>query len=135
MKKDIGIYIHIPFCKSKCYYCDFISYQNKSECIERYIKAVIEEIESLNISEYNVKTVYIGGGTPSILDSHYIGEILEKIRTSFDKDIEITIEVNPESANKEKLKDYISFGINRLSIGLQSTNNTLLKQIRKNTHI
>ncbi len=67
MKKDMGIYIHIPFCMAKCYYCDFVSFSNKNNLIEKYIKAVIKEIENECLSKYNIKTVYIGGGTPSIL--------------------------------------------------------------------
>ncbi len=127
MKKDIGVYVHIPFCKAKCFYCDFVSFANKDEFMESYVDAVIKEIEASNLGKYNIKTVYIGGGTPSILDSKYIGEILEKL--SFDKEAEITIEINPGTINENKLKDYIDFGINRISIGLQSTNNDLLKQI------
>lgn len=130
MKKDIGLYIHIPFCRSKCYYCDFISFANKEQVVEDYIQAVIKEIENANLSKYNINTVYIGGGTPSLINSIYIGKILEAIKrnTSLD-DTEITAEVNPGTVSKGKLKDYISFGINRLSIGLQSADDNLLKQI------
>ena len=128
--KDIGLYIHIPFCKSKCYYCDFVSFANKEQVVEDYIQAVIKEIENANLSKYNINTVYIGGGTPSLINSIYIGKILEAIKrnTSLD-DTEITAEVNPGTVSKGKLKDYISFGINRLSIGLQSADDNLLKQI------
>lgn len=129
MKKNIGVYIHIPFCKSKCYYCDFVSFSNKDVLIEEYIKAIIEEIKMSKIDEYNVKTVYIGGGTPSVLDSKYIGMILSEIRTSMDKEAEVTIEINPGTITKEKLIDYASYGINRVSIGLQSADDNLLKQI------
>jgi len=130
LKKEIGLYIHIPFCKSKCYYCDFVSFANKEQVVEDYIQAVIKEIENANLSKYNINTVYIGGGTPSLINSIHIGKILETIKrnTSLD-DTEITAEVNPGTVCKGKLKDYISFGINRLSIGLQSANDNLLKQI------
>lgn len=130
LKKEIGLYIHIPFCKSKCYYCDFVSFANKEQVVEDYIQAVIKEIENANLSRYNINTVYIGGGTPSLINSIHIGKILETIKrnTSLD-DTEITAEVNPGTVCKGKLKDYISFGINRLSIGLQSANDNLLKQI------
>ena len=133
--KELGIYIHIPFCKSKCYYCDFISYQNKEEKIEEYIEEVINEIEQYDISNYNVTTIYIGGGTPSFIDEKYIKQILEilkeklKLNETKLEDIEITIEINPGTINKEKLVQYKKSGVNRISIGLQSTNDILLKQI------
>ena len=140
--REIGIYVHIPFCKQKCYYCDFKSYANKEELIEKYIKWLkyeIKEVGEGNKLDYEndldelvtVKTIYIGGGTPSYLDSKYIKEIIEEIRENFklaDK-VEITIEVNPGTVNKTKLLDYINSGINRISIGLQSTDNELLKRI------
>lgn len=129
MKKEIGLYIHIPFCKSKCYYCDFISYQNKEELLDDYINALIKEIKYSKLEKYNIKTIYIGGGTPSILESKHIWEILKNIKPYIEKNAEITIEVNPGTINEKKLEEYIKFGINRISIGLQSTDNNLLKQI------
>ena len=133
MKKEIGVYIHIPFCKSKCYYCDFISFADKNDLIEEYIKAVIQEIQNANLGKYSINTVYIGGGTPSVIDSKYIFKILEVLKSDITVDAEITIEINPGTVSEEKLKDYINAGINRISIGLQSTKNELLKEIRKNT--
>lgn len=134
-KKELGIYIHIPFCKQKCYYCDFISFANKNEKQEQYIKAIKKEIDTYEFEKYNVTTIYIGGGTPSYIESKYIVELIEKLKskltnneTKFDK-MEITIEVNPGTVTKQKLQDFKSCGINRLSIGLQTTNNNLLKQI------
>ena len=133
--EELGIYIHIPFCKSKCYYCDFTSYTNRCEKIEGYIQNVIKEMEQYDLSKYNVTTIYIGGGTPSYIDEKYIVLILEKLKvkltenlTKFDN-IEITIEVNPGTITKEKLIEYKKSGINRISIGLQSINDKLLKQI------
>ena len=127
--KEIGIYIHIPFCKKKCYYCDFISYSNKDDKIEEYIEAIKKEIELQKIKS-EITTIYIGGGTPSYIDSKYIKEIIEKIyKKNVSKDAEITIEVNPGTVTIEKLKDYKDCGINRLSIGLQSAQDELLKQI------
>ncbi len=132
---ELGIYIHIPFCKRKCYYCDFVSYENKENIIEKYIESIEKEIDSYIVDDYNVTTIYIGGGTPSSINSKYIVKILNKLReklvnnkTSFNN-IEITIELNPGTVTKQKLEDYIKAGINRVSIGLQTTNNTLLKQI------
>ena len=134
-KNELGIYIHIPFCKQKCYYCDFISFVNKECYIEKYVQTLKNEIDSYDLSKYNITTIYIGGGTPSVVPSKEIGNILDKIKEKIKKnstkweDIEITIEVNPGTVDKQKLQDYIRFGINRLSIGLQSTNNKLLKEI------
>ncbi len=134
-KKELGIYIHIPFCKQKCYYCDFISFANKDKKQEQYIDAVKKEIDTYQLEKYNVTTIYIGGGTPSYIESKYIVELIGKLKeqlknniTKFEE-IEITIEVNPGTVTKEKLQDFKSCGINRLSIGLQTTNNNLLKQI------
>ncbi len=134
-KKELGLYIHIPFCKQKCYYCDFISFANKNEKQEQYINAIKKEIDTYQLEKYNVTTIYIGGGTPSYIESKYIVELIEKIKiklknniTKFEE-IEITIEVNPGTVTKQKLQDFKSCGINRLSIGLQTTNNSLLKQI------
>lgn len=127
--KEIGIYIHIPFCKQKCYYCDFISYCNKDYLIEDYIKAVKKEIEMQNIQS-QITTIYIGGGTPSYINSKYIVEIMKEIKEkNISEEAEITIEVNPGTVTKEKLKQYKECGINRISIGLQSAQNRLLKQI------
>lgn len=126
---EIGIYVHIPFCKKKCNYCDFISYCDKGMLISDYIESVIKEIESQNIQS-KITTVYIGGGTPSYIDSKYIIKILEKIKEkNISEDAEITIEVNPGTVTEKKLKDYINCGINRLSIGLQSTKDEILKEI------
>lgn len=133
MKKEIGVYIHIPFCKSKCYYCDFISFADKNELIQEYINAVIQEIQNANLEKYSIKTVYIGGGTPSVIDSKYIVKILEVLKPDITVDVETTIEVNPGTVTEKKLRDYINAGINRISIGLQSTKNELLREIRKNT--
>ena len=134
-EKELGIYIHIPFCKQKCYYCDFVSFSNKEEYIEKYVETVKREIDSYDLSNYNITTIYIGGGTPSRIPSEKIQEILEKIKQKIPKnrtrweDIEITIELNPGTVEEEKIKKYKEIGINRLSIGLQSTNNKLLKEI------
>lgn len=127
--KHIGIYIHIPFCKQKCYYCDFVSYCNKDNLIEKYIQAVKKEIQLQEIIK-EIDTIYIGGGTPSYIEAKYIKEILEEIKTkNISKEAEITIEVNPGTVTLEKLQEYKNCGINRLSIGLQSTQNNLLKTI------
>lgn len=129
-KKELGVYIHIPFCKQKCYYCDFISFANKCDEVPQYIESLKKEIECFDFSNYNVTSIYIGGGTPSYIDSKYIKQILDKLQVKVEfKDVEITIEINPGTVTEEKLKEYKEAGINRVSIGLQSTNNKLLKEI------
>ncbi len=131
--KELGIYIHIPFCKRKCSYCDFISFSNKTKLIEKYIEALKIEIDKCKINKENyiIKTIYIGGGTPSFIESKYIVEILNNIKKQFNmsETAEITIEINPGTVTEEKLKDYYNAGINRISFGLQSTNSWLLKLI------
>lgn len=133
--KQLGIYIHIPFCKNKCQYCDFVSFQGIEDKQEKYINCLIKEIESKNWEEinkkYEVTTIYIGGGTPSFIDSKHIQNLLKTLKEKINlkEEIEITLEVNPGTANKEKILRYKEAGINRLSIGLQSTNNKLLKEI------
>ncbi len=135
MLNELGIYIHIPFCKQKCYYCDFISYSNKCSEVKEYIESLKKEIEEFDFSNYKVTSIYIGGGTPSYIDSIYIVEILSELKEKLKcnliefKDIEITIEVNPGTVDTKKLNDYKKLGINRLSIGLQSTKNDILKKI------
>lgn len=135
MLNELGIYIHIPFCKQKCYYCDFVSYSNKCSEVKEYIESLKEEIEEFDFSNYKVTSIYIGGGTPSYIDSIYIVEILSELKEKLKcnliefKDIEITIEVNPGTVDTKKLNDYKKSGINRLSIGLQSTKNDILKKI------
>ena len=141
-EKEIGLYIHIPFCKSKCYYCDFFSFSGKEKIQEKYVQCLEKEIKHYatenNIlhehgleKKYLIKTIYIGGGTPSILDEIYIANIMRTIKHNFkvDDDAEITIEVNPGTITKEKLKTYIDIGINRLSIGLQAMQDEILKKI------
>lgn len=129
--KEIGIYIHIPFCKSKCIYCDFNSFAQKDDCIEPYIKAVKKEIKEYakKNEDILVKTIYIGGGTPSYIKEKYIKDLLETIKENFEilPNAEVSIEVNPGTVNRRKLDCYYKVGINRLSIGLQSTNDKLLK--------
>lgn len=133
--KEIGVYIHIPFCKAKCYYCDFVSFADQNELTRDYVTALVREIKSTDLSKYRIKTLYIGGGTPSVIESKYISRIIEELKPNLEVDAEITIEVNPGTITEEKLKDYVDARINRISIGLQSTKNELLKEIRKNTYI
>lgn len=129
--KEIGIYIHIPYCKQKCHYCDFVSFSGKEVTIEKYIETIKKEIDECKFTGFNIGTIYIGGGTPSFIDKKYITQIINKIREKFivSQNAEITIEVNPGTVTEEKLQEYKKNGINRLSIGLQSTDNEILKTI------
>lgn len=131
----LGIYVHIPFCVKKCDYCDFISYSDKFNLQEEYVKQLIEEIEDNRdlLKQNDITTIYIGGGTPSSINPELVKSILDRIYEEANiknKDkIEITIEVNPGTVTKNNLQMYKNCGINRLSIGLQSTNNNILKSI------
>lgn len=140
MRKDLSIYIHIPFCVKKCLYCDFLSFAadasgiNHSGALRKaYVEGVCRELVSYrSISkDYIVKTVYIGGGTPSILLPGEIGLIMTTLRGVFkvDENAEITIEVNPGTLTRLKACEYMEAGINRMSIGLQSAQNDELKKI------
>ena len=134
--KELGLYIHIPFCMKKCDYCDFISYSGKEDSIKEYVESVKNEIKNeldrifKSEQEYKVTTIYIGGGTPSFIDPKYIMDIINTIKGFISlENVEITIEINPGTVTIEKLEDYKNAEINRLSIGLQETNNEILKSI------
>lgn len=132
--KSLSIYLHIPFCVSKCAYCDFVSYKASSEqIIEDYMAHLIKEIafyeDTLKASE--IKTIYFGGGTPSSIDAKWIGKIIHTIKeqSTLSPDCEITIEVNPGTLTLDKINHYLAAGINRVSMGLQTSNDTLLQTI------
>lgn len=133
--KALSLYIHIPFCTSKCLYCDFTSRPigGHLELVEKYIDALVLEIDLYKevLSAHVIKSIFFGGGTPSCIEGHFIASLLKHISkwTSFDEEIEITIECNPETLTADKLITYKNAGVNRLSIGLQSTHNNLLVQI------
>lgn len=127
--KEVALYIHIPFCKQKCFYCDFPSYQSIDYLKKDYIDALCKEIKEKTIG-YRVISVFIGGGTPSYLEVNQIEKLLKTIQDiKLDKDIEFTIECNPGTLDKEKLEIMKKLGVNRLSMGLQSINNSILKDI------
>jgi Coproporphyrinogen III oxidase and related Fe-S oxidoreductases len=130
---ELGIYIHIPFCIKKCDYCDFVSVKPNDSLIEAYISSLIKEIEiySKLINKFNIDSIFIGGGTPSSIDTEYIGKIFEKLYSSFNiaSNPEITIEVNPGTVENKKLKAYKQYGINRISLGAQSLNDKILLNI------
>lgn len=132
--KKLGIYFHIPFCKQKCNYCDFYSIKCDDESENKYIEAVISEIKSYKgklHGNYIADTIFFGGGTPSIIKPENIGRIVDSLRSvvEIDKCSEISMEANPNTLTSEKLNEYKNIGINRLSIGIQSLNNEILKKI------
>lgn len=133
MKKRLGIYIHIPFCVSKCGYCDFYSLAGKTQRMPDYQRALLSHISESadNISAYEVDSIYIGGGTPSCYGAERIVEILDELKRlgNVRLDSEITIEVNPDTARLDDLKFLRSEGVNRISIGVQSANNDILRMI------
>ncbi|MCX7770216.1 MAG: radical SAM family heme chaperone HemW [Proteobacteria bacterium] len=126
-----GIYFHVPFCRSKCYYCGFYSITNLS-LQDDYINALLKEIYNKKILIYELSkkykkiTIFLGGGTPTLLKLKNLEKILNSIKDFMDKVIEFTIEANPESVTKEKIEIYRSFGINRISIGIQSFDDDVL---------
>lgn len=126
-----GIYIHIPFCAVKCMYCDFYSIADREEAIPRIVKAIISEIErcEVDVNNWDFDTIFMGGGTPSLLDGIHIETIISALQKKYDlsKIKEFTIEANPGEAPKERLRDFRELGINRLSLGVQSLEPDLLK--------
>ena len=129
----LGLYIHIPFCVSKCNYCDFNSFKLNKELKQRYINDLKKEILLYKdeFKEKEITSIFLGGGTPSILENEEISEIFFYIKSNFNikDDAEITIECNPGTLNKEKLITMKNLGINRLSIGLQATQDYHLNYI------
>lgn len=146
---DLSIYIHIPFCVRKCLYCDFLSFspdsdQSGSVCgnelsesaderMKSYVNQMLKEVTDTAscYRGYQVLSIFCGGGTPSLLPNGEVSRIMETIRTYYcvTEDAEITIEINPETVTEDKLREYITSGINRISIGLQSTDDDELKRI------
>ena len=133
-KEELSLYIHIPFCVRKCGYCDFLSAPADEKARDRYVQALLMEIEryrGTETADRKIKTLYIGGGTPSILSVNQLDCIIQKIKCTFNfcGDIEASMEMNPGTASKEKCSALYQMGINRLSIGLQSTNDKELKTL------
>lgn len=129
MCTKIGLYIHIPFCKRKCFYCDFVSVEYKEELSKSYISSLLKEAGHYKNEKIN--TIYIGGGTPSVLTLELLEKLILNIKSIFNISglEEFTIELNPESTTKDKLKLLYSFGITRISFGLQSVKNTDLQNL------
>ena len=133
-KEELSLYIHIPFCVRKCGYCDFLSAPADEKARDRYVQALLMEIEryrGTETADRKIKTLYIGGGTPSTLSVKQLECIMQKIKCTFNfhGDMETSMEMNPGTASKEKCRALYQMGINRLSIGLQSTNDMELKTL------
>ena len=132
--RNLGLYIHIPFCRTKCLYCDFCSFVSRDEQQrEAYVGALLREIEARGTKDYSVDTVYFGGGTPSLLSAEQIGRILGEIKESFNvsPDAEITLECNPMTVSDgdKYFKELRALGVNRLSLGVQTAIDGELKLI------
>ena len=126
-----GIYIHIPFCITKCIYCDFYSVAGQDDRIDNFVNALIAEIKNsdIDVSKWKFDTIFIGGGTPSVLSPNQLEKVISTLdkRIGLNNKIEFTLEANPGEAPLGKLRDFRTLGINRLSIGIQSFNLKLLK--------
>ena len=127
--KTLGLYVHIPFCKSKCYYCDFASYVGKDELMEEYIRALIKEANKYK--SFSFDTIFIGGGTPSYLSEYLLKQLCFLFNKIIDtsKVVEFTMEVNPGTLSEEKMKIIKDIGVDRISLGLQSANDKTLKKL------
>ena len=123
-KKHLGLYLHIPFCRRKCLYCDFLSAPAGEETVENYVEALCRQIreEAEAFAGHEVRTVFLGGGTPSVLTAEQMDRVLSAVRARYalSDGAEVTAECNPGTLDSEKLRGYRRAGINRLSIGLQS---------------
>lgn len=133
-----GIYVHVPFCKKKCLYCDFYSVANSNE-VNRYLKVLKIEAQkrAYELAGRSIETIYFGGGTPSLLHHAQVGEILEVLKRDFDvaSDAEVTFECNPGDVRAVDIEHLLSYGINRFSIGVQSFHDRLLKKLgRRHSH-
>ncbi|MDO4778167.1 MAG: radical SAM family heme chaperone HemW [Tissierellia bacterium] len=127
MKK--GLYIHIPFCPYKCHYCDFLTFVNADGMVEKYVEYLKREINFYRGKKIEIDSIFIGGGTPSYIDSKYIKDIMLEVYSVFevDADSEISIEMNPNTISKTKIEDYLEVNINRFSLGVQTFDDEILK--------
>lgn len=133
MKNSLGIYIHIPFCVRKCSYCDFLSGPADKNTQKKYVERLLEEMEACAklLESRRIKTVFFGGGTPSILEGEEIVRVMDRLRMlgNLSENAEITIEANPGTVTREKLMLWKAAGVNRISFGLQSADNEELKRL------
>jgi putative oxygen-independent coproporphyrinogen III oxidase len=126
-----GLYVHIPFCSSRCSYCDFATGLYQSELAERYVRVLVQEIRASRHAGQHVDTIYFGGGTPSLLSSSQLAKILTTLHDRFNIDprVEITLEINPGSVTSEKLRAFRSLGVNRASFGAQTFDDAELAKL------
>ena len=134
MSGDLGVYFHIPFCRSKCAYCDFCSTAKwDDKLMDTYLEALLRQLDDFFLpgGKYTVDTVYIGGGTPSVFQGKRIAKLLKQLgkRADLTRNCEITVEVNPESADKALFKQLKKAGVNRISMGVQSADDSQLRRI------
>ncbi|MFN8016074.1 MAG: radical SAM family heme chaperone HemW [Acidimicrobiia bacterium] len=129
---SLGVYIHIPFCSRRCDYCDFATWVDKQDLIDSYFESISNQIkfhENNRELDSQIDTIFFGGGTPNLVPSLKIEKVLERLRNvcGFSPDIEVTVECNPDHVTKEQMRHYYSMGVNRISLGIQSTNDHVLK--------
>jgi len=122
---EFGLYVHIPFCAHRCWYCDFNAYADLDHLMDEYMAALLSEVERADLEP--VTSVFIGGGTPSRVDPVWIARLLSSVPVA--RDAEITIECNPESTDARKLEAYLGAGVNRVSFGVQSLDDSLLVRL------
>lgn len=135
----VGVYLHIPFCKSRCSYCDFATdVYRDSGGVQKYIEALVKEVDSFSdmqpLTEVRAAdTIYFGGGTPSLISAKQLEQILQSVHREFDvqTDAEITMEMNPATVTLETLRDYLAFGVNRASFGVQTFNDRDLRLLAR----
>jgi len=128
---DFGVYLHIPFCVAKCHYCDFVSQPLAAGALEPYLAALEREIAAAPDAGRRAGTVFLGGGTPSLLSGEQLSRLLEAVRSAFavEPGAEISIEANPGTLTASKAADFHALGVNRISLGVQSLDDTLLARI------
>lgn len=133
--KDLSLYIHIPFCKKICLYCNFVTFAGKDAWIPSYVEKLCEEIEKRGpqYADFLIETVYFGGGTPSLIEPFLIKKIIQQIGAHFNlkKGLEMTIECNPESVDPNRLEIYKAAGVTRFSLGVQSLNKKTLARVAR----
>ncbi len=130
--KSLNLYIHIPYCKARCRFCNFYVVAGRTPHLPLYFKALQNELSQYgDLKDYEIKTIYFGGGTPSLVNASSIAEIIDYIKHNFNisADLEISLEANPENITEDKLESYYNTGVNRLSIGLQAWQNNILKYL------
>ena len=133
MKKISSLYVHIPFCEHICSYCDFCKMFYNTELCDKYLDVLLKELEDCNINS-KLKTIYIGGGTPSCLNAYQLERFLFELNRCLDDEYEFSIEVNPENISEDKIKLLSKYGVNRVSIGVQTFNEKYLSFLnRKHT--